>query len=47
MNLNTDIYSIGALVHVDPEERTGRPNSEGGLAYVNSFDEESLNLDVS
>jgi hypothetical protein len=46
MNLNKDIYSIGALVKVAPEERVGRPDSEGGMAFVKSFDEEDLTLDV-
>jgi hypothetical protein len=46
-DLNKDFYSIGALVVlVAPEERTGRTNSEGKLAFVKRFDEEDLTLDV-
>ena len=46
-NLNRAIYSIGALVKVLPEERVGRNNSEGGLAYVREFDKDKLTVDVT
>lgn len=46
MNLNRSVYSTGALVRVAPEERPNRRNSEGGLAFVRSYDEETLTVDV-
>jgi hypothetical protein len=38
LNLSSHIYSIGALVKVDPEHRTDRPDSEGGKAWVRNFE---------
>jgi hypothetical protein len=46
MNLNKDIYSTSALVKVAPEERVRKQDSEGGMAFVKSLDEEDLTLDV-
>eukprot|EP00978_Attheya_sp_CCMP212_P010606 scaffold25780_cov46-Attheya_sp.AAC.1 len=36
--LSALIYSIGALVKVDPEHRTDRPDSEGGKGWVRNFE---------
>ena len=32
--VNRSLFSPGSLVRVDGEERVGRPDSEGGIAYV-------------
>jgi hypothetical protein len=34
---NRSIYSVGAIVEVDPEARTGRRNSDGGKAFVKNL----------
>ena len=39
-------HSVGALVFVDPQSRTGRPNSEGGKAWVQAVNNENGTLDV-
>eukprot|EP00978_Attheya_sp_CCMP212_P044293 scaffold306184_cov27-Attheya_sp.AAC.1 len=31
------IYSVGALVEVEPEHRTDRPDSNGGKGWIHSF----------
>ena len=38
--LNPLILSVGALVEVDPEHRNGRPDSDGGKAWMQSFNHE-------
>ena len=45
--MNKDIFSLGALVQVKPECRSGRKNSEGGLGYVLSVNETERTVDVS
>lgn len=32
------IFGLGSLVNVEPEHRTGRPDSEGGKAFVVNVD---------
>lgn len=40
--LNPLIHSVGALlVEVDPEDRNGRPDSNGGKAWMRSFNHEN------
>jgi len=45
--MRSSALSVGALVNVKPESRRGRPNSEGGMAYVLEVNEDNdLTVDV-
>ena len=44
--LPTSLFSNGALVEVAPEQRRGRPNSEGGLGFVVGFDTNAMTVNI-
>ena len=39
--LNPLIHSVGALVEVDPEHQNGRPDSNEGKAWIQSYNHEN------
>ena len=44
--MSRSIFSAGALVKVRPKTKKGKRDSEGGLAFVTSFDKARRTVDV-